>query len=130
MPDGVDRVALEATFDNVYGDTSLATELFSGRGTGIYSDSGEVQLAIRPTPAVNDELVAYQRGMLGKPTNLSGSFDRMLYMSAVTMTTVGYGDIVPLTTPTRLLVTTEAVLGIVIPGLFIWTVMSRRSPEG
>ena len=43
----------------------------------------------------------------------------MLYLSAVTITTVGYGDIVPLTTISRVLVGIEAVLGIVLIRLFL-----------
>ncbi|GMU51417.1 MAG: hypothetical protein AMXMBFR33_05630 [Candidatus Xenobia bacterium] len=38
-------------------------------------------------------------------------FDDLLYFSMVTMTTVGYGDIVPLTRPARSLATMEAVFG-------------------
>ena len=47
------------------------------------------------------------------------TFVRMLYFSAITITTVGYGDIVPLTAYARALVAVEAVLGIVIVGLFL-----------
>jgi hypothetical protein len=50
---------------------------------------------------------------------IPGSFWRMLYLSAVTITTVGYGDIVPLTTCARLTVAAEAILGIVLIGAFI-----------
>jgi voltage-gated potassium channel Kch len=43
----------------------------------------------------------------------------MLYLSAVTITTVGYGDIVPITTAARVFVGFEAVLGVVLAGLFL-----------
>ena len=46
-------------------------------------------------------------------------FGRMLYLSAVTITTVGYGDIVPLTNVARSAVAAEAMLGIVAIGLFL-----------
>ena len=49
----------------------------------------------------------------------SGSFRRMLYFSIVTITTLGYGDIVPLTDQARVLVGIEALLGVVLIGLFL-----------
>lgn len=47
------------------------------------------------------------------------TFGRMLYLSAVTVTTVGYGDIVPLTDIARFAVSFEAIAGIVLIGLFL-----------
>jgi hypothetical protein len=47
------------------------------------------------------------------------TFGRMLYLSAVTVTTVGYGDIVPLTDIARFTVSCEAIAGIVLIGLFL-----------
>ncbi len=47
------------------------------------------------------------------------NFPRMLYLSAVTVTTVGYGDIVPVTDEARIAVASEAILGIVVIGLFL-----------
>ena len=44
---------------------------------------------------------------------------RTLYLSAVTITTVGYGDIVPLTDLARAAVATEAITGIILIGLFL-----------
>ena len=44
----------------------------------------------------------------------------MFYLSTVTITTLGYGEIVPITTPARLLVAFEAFLGTVIIGLYLW----------
>jgi len=57
---------------------------------------------------------------------LDGHFSRMLYLSAVTVTSLGYGDIVPLTITTRLLVASEAVLGVVTAGLFLNAIASRK----
>ena len=48
----------------------------------------------------------------------SGSFFRMLYLSATTITTLGLGDIVPVTDPARWAVGCEAVLGVILVGLF------------
>ncbi len=45
-------------------------------------------------------------------------FWRMFYFSAVTITTLGYGDIVPISDLARLLVAAESILGIILIGLF------------
>jgi ion channel len=50
---------------------------------------------------------------------------RMVYFSAVTVTTLGFGDIAPTTMTTRLLVTGEAVLGVVFAGLFLNALAQR-----
>jgi Ion channel len=55
----------------------------------------------------------------GFPADAEGTFLRMLYFSAITITTVGYGDIVPLTHWGRLLAACEATLGIVLLGLLV-----------
>jgi hypothetical protein len=54
------------------------------------------------------------------------TFYRMLYLSAVTITTVGYGDIVPLTDLARAAVASEAILGIVLIGLFLNALSHER----
>jgi hypothetical protein len=66
--------------------------------------------------AVGAEL---RRASIGRATPDWNTFIRMLYFSAITITTVGYGDIVPVTTRTRLLVAIEAVFGVVLIGLFL-----------
>ncbi len=48
-----------------------------------------------------------------------GAFQRMLYFSAVTITTLGFGDIAPLTNRARMLVAFESIFGIIIIGLFV-----------
>jgi len=51
--------------------------------------------------------------------DVTNSLSRMLYFSATTITTVGFGDIVPLTDRARILVGLEAITGILIIGLFL-----------
>lgn len=68
---------------------------------------------------LEQQLFAYADGMNGFPSLSSGSFERMVYLSAITIATVGYGDIVPITPLARKLVALEAVLGIVLMGLFL-----------
>lgn len=55
----------------------------------------------------------------GFPTNAPNKFGIMLYLSAVTITTLGYGDIVPINDIARLMVGLEATLGILLLGLIL-----------
>lgn len=52
-----------------------------------------------------------------------------LYFSAVTITTLGYGDITPLNTYTRLFAMAEAILGVVLVGLFLNAVSYSRQEQ-
>jgi hypothetical protein len=55
-------------------------------------------------------------------------FDRFLYYSAVTSTTVGYGDIIPLSGWARLLCAGQSFVSIVLLGLFVnalWLTTTR-----
>lgn len=65
----------------------------------------------------------------GMVSGLPDQFSRMLYLSAVSATTLGFGDIVPVTTGSRSLVTLEAILGVVFAGLFLNSLAKRRSSE-
>jgi hypothetical protein len=73
------------------------------------------------------EIRNFVSGTRGFPANSSGHFIRMLYLSAITITTVGYGDILPITTTARALVSSEAVLGIIIIGLFLNSLWYERT---
>ena len=44
---------------------------------------------------------------------------RMAYFSTTTITTIGYGDIVPLTDGARALTGIEAIVGVIVIGLFL-----------
>ena len=65
-------------------------------------------------------VIAYADAMEGFPGRTSGSFWRMFFLSAVTITTLGFGDIVPVTTRARILVASEAIIGTIIIGLYLW----------
>ena len=47
------------------------------------------------------------------------TFIQSIYFSVVTVTTLGYGDIVPITDAARILTAIESIIGIVIIGIFI-----------
>lgn len=63
--------------------------------------------------------------MRGNAISITGSFSRMLYFSAIVITTVGFGDIVPISDFTRLLVAFEAVFGILLVGLFLNAIANK-----
>jgi hypothetical protein len=58
-------------------------------------------------------------GSGGDPSLLSGFFGRMVYFSATTLTTTGFGDIVPLSPAARWATGLEAVSGGLLAGLFL-----------
>jgi hypothetical protein len=75
--------------------------------------------AVELEPAALAEIENYKQASSGVPSGIPHSFARMLYFSAVTITTVGYGDIVPITDRARTLCAAEATLGTVLLGLFV-----------
>jgi hypothetical protein len=56
---------------------------------------------------------------------LPGRQTRSLYLSAVTITTLGFGDVVPVTAGARFLVGTEALGGVIAAGLFLNAIANR-----
>ena len=53
-------------------------------------------------------------------------FLRMIYFSVVTAMTLGYGDIVPVTTNARLAIALESFLGLVLLGWIVFRHTNRR----
>jgi hypothetical protein len=62
----------------------------------------------------------------GDPSYASGHWMRMLYFSATAITTLGFGDITPVSTEARTWVTAQAILGVVVIGLFLNAVAVGR----
>jgi Ion channel len=81
-----------------------------------------------PQP-VDDAIVGYWRAAQGSPSAASNEFVRFLYLSAMTITTVGYGDIVPLTDLARAATALEAVFGVVVAGIFLASLAPRARPS-
>ena len=78
------------------------------------------EIRFLPIPAdLHKRLVAYAYAVRGFPSEASGSVGRMLYFSVVTITTLGYGDILPLTPWARFLVGSEAILGVILVGYYL-----------
>jgi hypothetical protein len=78
------------------------------------------------SPGLVNEFRRLRQAHAGDPTAATQRFGRMLYFSAMTVTTVGYGDIVPVSDNARYLVAGEAVTGVVLIGLFLNAVGRRR----
>jgi len=94
----------------------------------VFPASSEVPMAgvIYIPGTLTADIVRFSEAKRGFPAQMSGQFVRMLYLSASTITTLGFGDIVPLTTSARLAVSVEAVLGIVMMGLFLNAIAKER----
>lgn len=71
-------------------------------------------------------LKQYAQAVEGTPTSLGSNIIRMIYFSTITITTLGYGDIVPLTNTTRILVSLESFLGVILIGLFLNSLSPRK----
>lgn len=97
-----------------------------GFGIGIF---GNVDGFIVLPKRVQLRIFAYAEAHRGFPSFSSGQFSRMFYLSAVTITTVGFGDIVPVTDFARALVASEAILGVVTAGLFLNAIAQRIARE-
>jgi hypothetical protein len=69
--------------------------------------------------SLHEKIIGYAKGVSGFPSKTTGSYWRMLYLSAVTISTLGYGDILPITTTSRILLSAESIMGIVLIGLFL-----------
>jgi len=70
-------------------------------------------------------LKSYEQVSKNLPQNSLEGFATMLYFSTVTITTLGYGDILPISTKARMLVAAESILGVVLIGLFFFSLSNR-----
>jgi hypothetical protein len=61
----------------------------------------------------------FLRGFRGDSGSVGGQVGRMVYFSAVVITTLGLGDIIPMTTTARTLVAIETMSGIALAGFFL-----------
>lgn len=93
----------------------------------VSEDGTRYEFAI--SPEVARQLQVVLRASQGFPAGIPGNLPRMLYLSAATVTTTGYGDIVPITTRARFLAISEAILGLVIVGLFLNSIAQQRRAE-
>lgn len=83
------------------------------------------------SPAYGAALAPLAGALTGEPLDASGSWLRLAYLSVVTATTLGFGDITPVSSDARFAVGLEAVLGVVLIGFFLNAVARkalRQSP--
>jgi hypothetical protein len=104
------------------GDVNLQTCLFP-KGESFYYAPLEVPVALY------GRIASFASAVRGFPGHFTGQYSRMLYLSATTITTLGFGDIVPLTTPARMVISLESVLGIILMGLFVNAVSAETKRE-
>lgn len=91
-------------------------------------NDGAIRLPIHPQKAY--EAISLTEGLSGAPSSVGGNFWRMLYLSVVVITTLGLGDILPISPIARGFVGAEAFLGVVLAGLFLNAVAwSAAHPE-
>lgn len=77
---------------------------------------------------VDEEMVSLLHQLEGRIASGHTALWRMLYFSAVTTTTLGYGDITPITTRARMVVTAQTILGVVLIDMFLNSLFST-SPK-
>lgn len=78
---------------------------------------------------LNSRIVGFAMATRGFPSGVSGNWSRMIYLSAATITTLGYGDIVPLSSRARNCISAEAILGVALAGLFLNS-LARTASQG
>jgi len=115
--------AVQVQFAVVSGDSGEATgdqgfDMFIA-----YSRARQVMRMSDDDFRVLREVAKAQQGIVG---GLPDQYWRMLYFSAVTETTLGFGDITPVSTMARNIVTAQAVIGVVAIGLFLNALTRRR----
>lgn len=106
---------------------SLVMALFPGTNPSLIWDadlgraeeSNEFNSWVVIDDAMVRRLVALRDALDGVPGRDFQGLVRMTYLSIVTSTTLGFGDIVPVTDLGRMVVGTEAVLGLILIGLFV-----------
>jgi len=76
--------------------------------------------------SLNENLKEFALTIYGFPNSFIENYKRMFYFSSVTLTTLGFGDIVPVTNNARILISIEAILGVVLIGLFL-NALSKRT---
>ena len=116
FPGSSDRKFIKFPTSNEANDWPVADRaVFRTSPKGIVSRDG----ALVFDAELQDRLTSLRDGFRGFPAKSTGSFWRLFYFSAVTQTTLGFGDIVPISNSTRLAVSIQSILGIVIIGHFL-----------
>jgi hypothetical protein len=116
-----DVSVVDVHVDRVEGLPLEASEFFPCRSYPV----GLSKSCIETEKELDEKITALVHLLSGQPEPGQGAFWRMLYFSVSTITTLGFGDIVPVTPLARALVTLEALLGPLLLGFFLVVVGSR-----
>jgi len=129
-PDGRRTYSLLRTVESDYKPALMQLETMVDDAKGAQEKLVDSFRRLDVTEHVFDRVRAFQSGAGGFPNNVPGGYGRMLYLSVVTVSTLEYGDIVPLTWRTRLFTGVEATLGIILLGLLVSSMVSDRNRGG
>jgi len=83
------------------------------------SDEISLEVLMPINDQIQEKMVSILSSGKGIPPDGIGGLMRMLYFSVTTITTLGLGDIVPISDRARLAVISESILGIILIGLFV-----------
>ena len=92
----------------------------------LFKHEGFLSPVIKIDEGVEKEIHDFLLASKGFSNDINNHFLSMLYLSAVTITTIGYGDIVPITLITRMLITIEALIGMTLMGIFLNNITYRE----
>ncbi|MBS8259709.1 two pore domain potassium channel family protein [Roseibium polysiphoniae] len=117
-----------------YGIYSYSVPIFdciaSGNVADEYHREFDRKFSITLYSLPHDEIARIHDFTRSKTHLREGIFPKMLYLSAVTATTLGYGDIVPVTDFSRLAIAAQATVGLLVFGWMIFFITSGRFREG
>lgn len=111
--------------------TSCDRESLSGRYKEFETTKEGFQAMVDITPEANDLLIAVSEEQLGHAPHQFwyDRATRMLYFSISSITTTGFGDILPMTATARLITAVESLLGIFLAGAFVNAVSNTGQAE-
>jgi len=118
-------VSLVSTY-GAYGDSQPPLDILipdTNGGSALSAISSILWVPSSSTPRINRLLTASQGHPEGSPW--FQFYVKMCYFSAVTITTLGFGDITPVTSAARALTGSLAVVGVVLIGLFLNAVAQK-----
>lgn len=92
-----------------------------------YMSSNQNLVGMKMSKETFEQIRNYSMAVRGFPVNIDGNFFRMLYLSMITITSLGFGDIVPITNSARILIGVEAVWGIILLALFGNDIIADKS---
>lgn len=85
-----------------------------------------IETFINSNNKLMDKLSEYYTAIKENKSVGINNFLRMFYFSTVVITTLGFGDIVPVTDMSRIIVSSEAILGVIFIGLFLNKLASNK----